>query len=179
MKPALNEHVVSSRMDCALPFRANAMHLQVMPTSSARKAGAVRRAPARSVKSKRVNCSAQGSAPRLLEGRVQTRLKGWLTCDGEFFIGPRYIRLLEAVGVAGTIRGACEQCDMSYRTCINRIRHMERILGAPILEISRGGSEHGSARLTPLASRLIAVYHEWHRAIVEASDNAARRLLRA
>ena len=117
--------------------------------------------------------------PRLLDGRVQTRLKGWLTCDGEFFIGPRYIRLLEAVGVAGTIRGACEQCDMSYRTCINRIRHMERILGAPILEISRGGSEHGSAKLTPLARRLIDVYHEWHRAIVEASDNAARRLLKA
>ena len=79
---------------------------------------------------------------------MQTRLKGWLTCDGEFFIGPRYIRLLEAVGAAGTIRGACEQCDMSYRTCINRIRHMERILGAPILTISRGGSEHGSAKLT-------------------------------
>jgi molybdate transport repressor ModE-like protein len=157
-------------MDGALPFRANGMHFQVMPTSIARKPKAVRRAPVR---------SAKADAPRLLDGRVQTRLKGWLTCDGEFFIGPRYIRLLEAVGVAGTIRGACEQCDMSYRTCINRIRHMERILGAPILEISRGGSEHGSARLTPLASRLIKVYHEWHRAIVEASDNAAKRLLKA
>jgi molybdate transport repressor ModE-like protein len=126
---------------------------------------------------KRAGGTGSGS-PKLLDGRVQTRLKGWLTCDGEFFIGPRYIRLLEAVGVAGTIRGACEQCDMSYRTCINRIRHMERILGAPILEISRGGSEHGSAKLTPLAARLISVYHEWHRAIVDASDTAARRLLR-
>lgn len=157
-------------MDGALPFRANGMHFQVMPTSIARKPNRVRRAPVP---------SAKAEAPRLLDGRVQTRLKGWLTCNGEFFIGPRYIRLLEAVGVAGTIRGACEQCDMSYRTCINRIRHMERILGAPILEISRGGSEHGSAKLTPLASRLIKVYHEWHRAIVEASDNAARRLLKA
>jgi molybdate transport repressor ModE-like protein len=150
-----------------------------MPTSVARKPTAVRRAPARSTKSKRVSGSSRGDTPRLLDGRVQTRLKGWLTCDGEFFIGPRYIRLLEAVGVAGTIRGACEQCDMSYRTCINRIRHMERILGAPILEISRGGSEHGSAKLTPLAKRLISVYHEWHRAIVEASDNAARKLFKA
>jgi molybdate transport repressor ModE-like protein len=143
-----------------------------MPTSVARKATPARRATARSAKATR-------ASPRLLDGRVQTRLKGWLTCDGEFFIGPRYIRLLEAVGVAGTIRGACEQCDMSYRTCINRIRHMERILGAPILDISRGGAEHGSAKLTPLAKRLIGVYHEWHRAIVEASDNAARRLLKA
>ena len=64
-------------------------------------------------------------------------------------------------------------------SCINRIRQMERILGAPILEISRGGAKHGSAKLTPLARRLIDVYYEWHRAIVEASDNAARRLLKA
>ncbi|HMA01246.1 MAG TPA: LysR family transcriptional regulator [Gemmatimonadaceae bacterium] len=150
-----------------------------MPTSVARKPARLRRATTRSAKSKRVNGASPGGSPRLLDGRVQTRLKGWLTCDGEFFIGPRYIRLLEAVGVAGTIRGACEQCDMSYRTCINRIRHMERILGAPILDISRGGSEHGSAKLTPLARRLIDVYHEWHRAIVAASDSAARRLLKA
>jgi len=155
------------------------MHLQDMPTTVARKPAHLRRTTARSAKSKRVNGASAGDSPRLLDGRVQTRLKGWLTCDGEFFIGPRYIRLLEAVGVAGTIRGACEQCDMSYRTCINRIRHMERILGAPILDISRGGSEHGSAKLTPLARRLIDVYHEWHRAIVAASDDAARRLLKA
>jgi molybdate transport repressor ModE-like protein len=56
---------------------------------------------------------------------------------------------------------------------------MERTLGAPILEISRGGAEHGGAKLTPLARRLILVYHEWHRAIVAASDNAARRLLKS
>jgi molybdate transport system regulatory protein len=116
--------------------------------------------------------------PARMDGRVGTRLKGWLTWDGEFFVGPRYIRLLEAVDAAGTIRGACDSCDMSYRTCINRIRQMERTLGAPILEISRGGAEHGGARLTPLARRLISVYHEWHRAIVRAGDVAARRLLR-
>jgi molybdate transport repressor ModE-like protein len=149
-----------------------------MPTSIARKRS-TRRVPARVTKSKRARGGASGDAPRLLDGRVQTRLKGWLTCDGEFFIGPRGIRLLEAVGVTGTIRGACEQGEMSYRTCINRIRQMERILGAPILEISRGGAEHGSAKLTPLARRLIDVYYEWHRTIVQASDEAARRLLKA
>jgi len=148
-----------------------------MPTTSARKTAAARRRPAGARKTRRP--PAPATSPRLLDGRVQTRLKGWLTCDGEFFIGPRYIRLLEAVDVAGTIRGACDASEMSYRTCINRIRQMERTLGAPILNISRGGSDHGGAKLTPLARRLILVYHEWHAAIVEASDNAARRLLRA
>ena len=148
-----------------------------MPPPIASKTRTTRRAPARAAKSKRA--PSPSSSPRLLDGRVQTRLKGWLTCDGEFFVGPRYIRLLEAVDAAGTIRGACDLCDMSYRTCINRIRQMERTLGAPILAISRGGAEHGSAKLTPLARRLIHVYHQWHSAIVEASDNAARKLLRA
>lgn len=159
-----------------LPFPANGMHFQVMPPTVAQKTRSPRRAPARATKSKRAPSLTSG--PRLLDGRVQTRLKGWLTCDGEFFIGPRYIRLLEAVDAAGTIRGACDLCDMSYRTCINRIRQMERTLGAPILEISRGGADHGGAKLTPTARRLILVYHEWRRAIVRASDLAARRLLR-
>jgi molybdate transport repressor ModE-like protein len=148
-----------------------------MPPTAAQKTRTTRRAPARTTKSKRAPSLTTG--PRLLDGRVQTRLKGWLTCDGEFFVGPRYIRLLEAVDLAGTIRGACDSCDMSYRTCINRIRQMARTLGAPILEHSRGGAEHGSAKLTPTARRLILVYHEWHRAIVAASDAAARKLLRA
>jgi molybdate transport system regulatory protein len=147
-----------------------------MPTSVTRKATSTRRAPARARKSARPSHDA--AAPALLDGRVGTRLKGWLTWDGEFFVGPRYIRLLEAIDAAGTIRGACEASGMSYRTCINRIRQMERTLGAPILEISRGGAEHGGARLTPLAQRLVRVYHEWRRAVVQASDSAARRLLR-
>jgi molybdate transport system regulatory protein len=153
------------------------MHFQLMPTTATRKTATTRRAVAPARKMKRASTS--GTRAPLLDGRVQARLKGWLTCDGEFFLGPRYIRLLEAVDAAGTIRGACERCDMSYRTCINRIRQMERTLGAPILEISRGGSEHGGAKLTPLARRLILVYHEWHRAIVRASDVAARRLLKS
>ncbi|HXT49104.1 MAG TPA: LysR family transcriptional regulator [Gemmatimonadaceae bacterium] len=147
-----------------------------MPTTVARKSHPAPRTRPRATKSAR---KLRGeTAPALIDGRVGTRVKGWLTWDGEFFVGPRYIRLLEAVGVAGTITGACESCGMSYRTCINRIRQMERTLGAPILEISRGGAGHGSARLTPLAQRLVCVYYEWHREIVRASDSAARRLLR-
>jgi molybdate transport system regulatory protein len=151
------------------------MHLERMPTTAARKASTER---PRARTSKVVRPARAAAAPLLLDGRIGARLKGWLTWDGEFFVGPRYIRLLEAVEDAGTIRGACDECGMSYRTCLNRIRRMERTLGAPILEISRGGAEHGSARLTPLAHRLVRVYHEWHRAIVQASDSAARRLLR-
>jgi molybdate transport repressor ModE-like protein len=147
-----------------------------MPTTVASKSRHVSRTRPRARKSARKLRS--NSAPALIDGRVGTRVKGWLTWDGEFFVGPRYIRLLEAVGVAGTITGACESCGMSYRTCINRIRQMERTLGAPILEISRGGAGHGSARLTALAERLVSVYYEWHREIVRASDSAARRLLR-
>jgi molybdate transport repressor ModE-like protein len=150
------------------------MHLQDMSSSLARKTASRRRTPARTKAAR----SAADSTPARIDGRVGTRLKGWLTWDGEFFLGPRYIRLLEAIEVAGTIRGACEHTDMSYRTCINRIRQMERTLGAPILDISRGGAEHGSTRLTPLARRLICVYHEWHGAIRRASDVAAKRLLR-
>ena len=58
-------------------------------------------------------------------------LKGWLSWDGDFLVGPRYIRLLEGVERTGTIREACRGTGLSYRTCLERLRRMEHTLGAP------------------------------------------------
>ncbi|HEY7876811.1 MAG TPA: hypothetical protein VIC55_01220, partial [Gemmatimonadaceae bacterium] len=86
--------------------------------------------------------------PARLADHVSPRLKGWLTWDDDFFLGPRYVRLLEEIDRTGTIRDACPGTGMSYRTCLNRIRQMERVLGEPLLTIRRGGATHGSAQLT-------------------------------
>jgi molybdate transport system regulatory protein len=118
------------------------------------------------------------NAPSELHAHVGARLKGWLTWDEEFFIGPRYVRLLEAIDAAGTISGACPGTGMSYRTCLNRIRRMERIAGEPMLTITRGGADHGTARLTPAARELVRIYRQWRHEIERASDRVARRLLK-
>jgi molybdate transport system regulatory protein len=110
--------------------------------------------------------------------RGRPNLKGWLDWDGSFLVGPRYIRLLEGVNRTGTIRGACRESGLSYRTCLSRIQRMERTLGAPMVTTRRGGAERGGAELTPAARDLIRVYRQWRGDVERASEKAFARAAR-
>jgi len=109
---------------------------------------------------------------------VRPHLKGWLSLDGEFLVGPRYIKLLEGIERTGTIREGCVATRMSYRTCLTRLRQMERVLGAPIVLTRRGGADRGHAELTDVARRLIAIYRQWRGEVEVSSQSLFRDLLR-
>jgi len=113
-----------------------------------------------------------------LRAHLVPRHKLWLNWDGAFLMGPRYLRFLEAVDRAGTIRAAGREVGWSYRTCLNRIREMERVLGAKVLITKRGGASRGGARLTPAARRLVQLFARWRREAVRLSDVAFRKILR-
>ncbi len=113
-----------------------------------------------------------------LRAHLAPRQKLWLNWDGAFLMGPRYLRFLDAVDRAGTIRAAGQAVGWSYRTCLNRIRQMERVLGAKVLTTTRGGSSRGSARLTPEARRLLKVFAHWRREVERLSLAAFRKILR-
>lgn len=111
--------------------------------------------------------------------RLAPRQKVWLLCDGIFLMGPNYLRFLRAVDETGTIREAGKAVGWSYRTCLNRVRRMERALGGPVLLTQRGGSAHGGSRLSPDAKRLVDGFERWHRAVSEFSRQSfARHLTR-
>jgi molybdate transport system regulatory protein len=114
-----------------------------------------------------------------LRAHLAPRQKLWLNWDGAFLMGPRYLRFLDAVERTGTIRAAGQAVGWSYRTCLNRIRQMERVLGAKVLETARGGPRGGGgARLTPEARRLVALFAEWRREVERLSHEAFRKMLR-
>lgn len=119
--------------------------------------------------------------PAALPDGLTGHIKGWLDLDGHFFVGPRYIRLLEGIDATGTIREGCRGTRMSYRTCLNRIRQMEHALGRPLVVTSRGGRARGRAELTAETRRLIRLYRAWRDRLERASDGAftaARKELR-
>ena len=109
--------------------------------------------------------------------RLEPGTKNWLQLNGEFLMGPRYAALLEGVDEHGSIRAACGDAGVSYRTAMNRIRRMERVLGAPVLHTRRGGAEGGGATLTPQARAIVRVYREWRAELLALSDRAFRRAL--
>ena len=113
-----------------------------------------------------------------LRRHLAPRQKLWLNWDGVFLMGPRYLRFLDAVDRTGTIRAAGRAVGWSYRTCLNRIRQMERVLGAKVLATTRGGSSRGGARLTPEARRLLQLFARWRCEVERLSLTAFRKLLR-
>jgi molybdate transport system regulatory protein len=113
-----------------------------------------------------------------LRAHLVPHQKMWLNWDGVFLMGPRYLRFLDAVERTGTIRAAGQVVGWSYRTCLNRIRQMERVLGAKVLDTTRGGSGGGGARVTPAARRLIKVFAHWRREVDRLSLAAFRKILR-
>src|ERR1044072_7618285 len=105
-----------------------------------------------------------------LRAHLRPRHKLWLNWDGAFLMGPRYLRFLDAVERRGTIRAAGREVGWSYRTCLNRIREMERVLGAKVLATTRGGASRGGARLTPEARRLVKLFAKWRQEALRLSD---------
>jgi len=91
------------------------------------------------------------------------RHKIWLTWKGSFLMGPNYLKFLEAVEEHGTILEAGRVVGWSYRTCLNRLRRMEQVMGGVVLETQRGGRSGGGARLSPQASRLVRLFRRWER----------------
>jgi molybdate transport system regulatory protein len=123
-----------------------------------------------------VHTTAAGRRRREPAGlRLEPGTKNWLRLNGEFLMGPRYAALLEGVDELGSIRAACGRAGVSYRTALNRLRQMERVLGAPVLDTRRGGAEGGGASLTPVARAIVAVYREWRAELLRLSDEAFRR----
>jgi molybdate transport system regulatory protein len=91
-------------------------------------------------------------------------------------MGPRYVRLLEEIDRHGSISEACREIGLSYRTCLNRLRQMERVLGTRVVETTRGGTLGGGARVTPEAHELIGLYRGWRLEVERLSEEAFRRM---
>jgi molybdate transport system regulatory protein len=113
-----------------------------------------------------------------LKPHLTPRHKVWLNWDGLFLMGPNYLRFLAAVDQTGTIREGGRAVGWSYRTCLNRLRRMEQVLGRPVLVTSRGGKAGGGARLTPEARRFVRIFSQWQREVERLSLRAFARAVK-
>lgn len=118
------------------------------------------------------------SQASILDGPLTPRLKVWFNWDGLFLMGPNYLRFLAAVDQKGTIREGGQVVGWSYRTCLNRLRRMERVLGRPVLLTTRGGKQGGSARLTAEARRFVRIFTRWQEDVGRLSARAFQRAVR-
>jgi molybdate transport system regulatory protein len=87
--------------------------------------------------------------------------KLWLESDdGKFILGEGTAHLLEAIREEGSLSGASRLLKISYAHAWRKIREIERNLGVPVIERSRGGKTGGSSVLTKDGLMLLKKYNQ-------------------
>lgn len=86
--------------------------------------------------------------------------KYMLKKDDEFILGEGRARLLRLIMQKGSIRGAAEEMNMSYRHSWGMIKKIEEALGEKVVETKRGGKKRGGSKLTPVGEEILSDFEE-------------------
>ena len=95
---------------------------------------------------------------------LKLNYKIWLeTADSEGVLGDGKWILLKMINEKGSLKAAMEELDLSYRKTWNNLRKIEKKLGFPLLDTSRGGADGGSTTLTPDGVRIVKAFDKFHK----------------
>lgn len=96
----------------------------------------------------------------------------------EIAFGPGKADLLDAIDRTGTLRGGAAALGMSYMRAWGLVRTMNGCFRKPLVEATRGGTGHGTARLTPMGRRTLALYRRMERESLAATARTRASLVR-
>lgn len=80
--------------------------------------------------------------------------------EGERFMGPGVLWLLEAIGASSSLRKAASNMGLSYSKAYMMIERLERNLGKQILIRKHGGADRSGATLTPFAIEFVKLFKD-------------------
>lgn len=83
-------------------------------------------------------------------------------------LGRERVRLLEAVGRAGSISGAAREMRITYKAAWDAVVAMNNLFGKPLVAPKTGGKRGGGATLTEDGVRVIATFHRLEAELVRA-----------
>jgi molybdate transport system regulatory protein len=110
---------------------------------------------------------------------MATRLVLRIDFDTGRRLGPGKIALLEAIGRTGSIAAAGRQFGMGYRRAWLLADELNRTFDAPLIEAHGGGRNGGGATLTPLGTRVVALYRMAETNAQKSIAKEIRRMERA
>jgi molybdate transport system regulatory protein len=87
--------------------------------------------------------------------QLAPRLKVWLEIDGRYAFGFGLSEMLQAVELAGSIKGAAAALGKSYRYVWGRVKEAEAAIGRQLVETHVGGKDSQRSALTPAARQLL------------------------
>lgn len=81
-----------------------------------------------------------------------------LHSQGQLFVNPRRIRLLEQIRAQGSISQGARAAGISYKSAWDAVNDINRLADSPVVERETGGKGGGGAILTPYGERLLKIY---------------------
>jgi len=96
---------------------------------------------------------------------IELKYKIWLEKDGMSILGDGKYLLLKTIEQEGSLIAAIEKLELSYRKTWNRLKDIEKKLGFPLIETTRGGALGGGSVLTPEAKKMINAFDNFHKKI--------------
>jgi molybdate transport system regulatory protein len=90
------------------------------------------------------------------------------------FVGPRKIRLLEAIRDSGSLAQGARNIGMSYRHAWLSVESLKRSFREPVTEIHDGGKGGRSMLVTEFGDALIKSYRDLEREFATVAEYALR-----
>ncbi len=108
--------------------------------------------------------------------RTEFQMRPRLYHGDDIAIGPGKADLLEAIRKTGSITAAAESMGMSYMRAWMLIRTMNGCFKAPLVHAKRGGAERGTAILTEMGQKVLALYRRIEAQSLKATQATQKQL---
>ncbi|HPE85751.1 MAG: LysR family transcriptional regulator [Bacteroidia bacterium] len=109
--------------------------------------------------------------------KLTLNYKIWIeTSDKKGIMGDGKWKILKAIDQQGSLMAATEALGITYRRTWGDLKKIEKMLGFPLLEKTRGGKEGGSTCLTPEGKQLVKAFDHFHHTVDDLMDKEFLKL---
>jgi molybdate transport system regulatory protein len=109
---------------------------------------------------------------------LQAKVNGslWIEANGERFLGPGPIELLERIAETGSISSAAKEMNMSYKKAWELISKLNSQTLNPVVIPQAGGEKGGGSTLTEEALELIKYHRQLRKRFAAFLEKESKRL---
>ena len=118
------------------------------------------------------------SVESVLHKKFQYKVAGslWIECEGERFLGPGRVELLQRIEATGSINKAAREMGMSYKKAWEMVSALNTQASRPIVVTQTGGEKGGGSVITPEARQLIAYHQQLRERFLQFLENESGTL---
>ncbi len=107
---------------------------------------------------------------------IKFNYKIWLsTEEGDGIMGDGKWQILKTIKEYGSLMAATEALGITYRRTWGDLKEIEKQLGFPLLEKSRGGKERGGTKLSPEGEKMVKAFDDFHQKVDLFMDKAFQK----